>query len=104
MRILIFLLLAFSSVAMAQPSVTAPASATVGGEVVVNVTGTSNPRDFVTIVPKSNAEGSYNDYQYVAKPGDIKLRAPADAGDYEVRVLGAQSPYPTLARLAIRCV
>jgi von Willebrand factor type A domain len=96
------LLLAFSSMAMAAPTVTAPASAKVGGEIVVSVTGSSNPKDFVTIVPKASAEGSYGDYQYVSKPGEFKLRAPAEPGDYEVRVLGAQSPYPTLARRAVR--
>ena len=35
-------------------------------------------------------------------PEEFRLRAPAEAGDYEVRVLGAQSPYPTLARRAVR--
>ena len=88
--------------ALADVSVGAPESAGVGSEVTVTVSGTSNPRDFVTIVPKDDREGSYGGYQYVQKPGSFKLTAPARAGDYEVRVLGADTPYPTLARRPIR--
>jgi hypothetical protein len=56
MRVLIrtLLLLTFSSFAIAQPTVTAPASAKVGGEVFVSVTGSSNPKDFLTIVSKAS--------------------------------------------------
>ena len=90
------------SIAHAQPTVTAPAAAKIGGEVIVNVAGTQNPRDFVTIVPKGSREGSYDAYQYIAKPGAVTLQAPAEPGDYEVRVLGAASPYATLARAALR--
>jgi hypothetical protein len=92
------LFLGFSgAVAAAQPTLTAPASAKIGSEVAVTVTGSSNPKDFVTIVPKGHKEGKYAAYKYVTKPGIVKLTAPATAGEYEIRLLGAQSPYPTLA-------
>jgi hypothetical protein len=92
------LLLAFGTgAAMAQPSLSAPASARIGSEVPVTVTGSSNPRDFVSIVPKGSKAGFYAAYQYVSKPGVVKLTAPATAGEYEIRLLGAASPYPTLA-------
>ena len=58
--------------------------------------GSKNPRDFVTIVEKSAREGAYGSYQYVNKPGALKLVAPPKAGEYEIRLLGADSPYPTL--------
>ncbi|MGH8177685.1 MAG: hypothetical protein ACREV5_15625, partial [Steroidobacter sp.] len=98
----LLLFIAGTSFAIAQPTVTAPGAAFIGAEVIVRVSGTKDPRDFVTIVPKANAEGSYDTYQYVSKPGEFRLQAPEEPGDYEVRVLGAQSPYPTLARRAIR--
>ncbi len=88
--------------AVAQPTLTAPASAKIGSEIAVTVAGSSNPRDFVTIVPKGSKEGFYAVYQYVSKPGAVKLTVPAAAGEYEIRLLGAQSPYPTLASRPLR--
>jgi hypothetical protein len=92
------LVLAFiNTTAMAQPSLSAPASARIGSEVSVTVTGNSNPRDFVSIVPKGSKAGFYAAYKYLGKPGVVQLRAPAIAGEYEIRLLGAAAPYPTLA-------
>ena len=103
MRSSILLLLAFvSSAAFGQVTVSGPATAKVGAAVEVTVTGSKNQRDFVTIVPKGEREGGYDAYQYVAKAGPLKLVAPAKAGEYEIRVLAADSPYPTLARRAVR--
>jgi hypothetical protein len=103
-RLLVLLMFSVACLAdaLGEATVGAPASAGVGSEVAVIVSATDNPRDFVTIVPKGDREGSYGDYQYVRKPGTFKLTAPAQPGDYEVRVLGADSPYPTLARRPLR--
>ena len=100
--VLLICSVAWLSDARGEATVDAPASAGVGSEVAVIIGGTGNPRDFVTIVPGGDREGRYGDYQYVQKPGTFKLTAPAKPGDYEVRVLGADSPYPTLARRPIR--
>lgn len=89
-----------TSAAVAAPVIKGPASGTIGGEITVTITDASNPRDFVTIVAEGAPEGSYGDYQYA--PGPMKLRVPPTAGDYEIRLLGADSPYPTLARLPFR--
>ena len=103
MRRWIPLLLAFlSSTAFAQATVNGPAVVTVGAQVQVTVGGSKNPRDFVTIVAKGAPEGSYGGYEYVPKPGAFKLVAPPKPGDYEIRLLAADSPYPTLARRALR--
>jgi hypothetical protein len=103
MRRWIPLLLAFlSSTAFAQATVSGPASVKAGAAVQVTVAGSKNPRDFVTIVEKSSPEGAYGGYEYVTKPGAFKLIAPAKPGDYEIRLLAADSPYPTLARRALR--
>jgi hypothetical protein len=97
------LLLAFlSCAAFGQASVNGPATAKVGAPVTVTVAGSKNPRDFVTIVEKSAREGAYAGYEYVTKPGAFKLIAPPTPGDYEIRLLSADSPYPTLARRALR--
>src|ERR1044072_1435978 len=84
MRRWIPLLLAFlSSTAFAQATVSGPATAKVGAPVEITVTGSKNPRDFVTIIEKGSREGAYNGYEYVAKPTVIKLIAPPKPGDYE---------------------
>jgi hypothetical protein len=97
---LLFALL--SSAAFAQATVSGPASAKVGAPVEFTVTGSKNPRDFVTIVEKGTGEGAYGGYEYVTKPGAYKLIGPPKPGDYEVRLLAGDSPYPTLARHAVR--
>jgi len=103
MRRLIPLLLIFlCSAVFAQATVNGPATAKAGGQVEVTVTGSKNPRDFVTIVAKGAREGEYGGYEYVTKPGAYKLIAPPKAGDYEIRLCAADSPYPTLARRALR--
>jgi hypothetical protein len=97
------LLLAFlSSAAFAQATVSGPATAKAGAAVQVTVAGSKNPRDFVTIVEKASREGAYGGYEYVTKPGAFKLVAPTKPGEYEIRLLSADSPYPTLARRPLR--
>lgn len=96
------LLFFFTSVALAAPTLEGPETGAVGGEVTVTVTGNPSPRDFVTIVPKGAPEGKYDAYQYANTSGALKLSVPTAAGDYEIRLLSADSPYPTLARRPIR--
>lgn len=88
--------------ALAQPVLQAPANARAGANVSIQVTGTVNPRDFLSIVPKASREGFYDAYRYAGSTGAVTLVAPNAAGDYEVRLLGSGSPYPTLARTALR--
>lgn len=94
---IVCLFLLGTSLALAA-TVKAPATAGIGSVIVVTFTGSSNERDFITIVPKSAAEGQYDAYQYAAKSGKVELRVPATPGDYEIRMLGAASPYATLAK------
>jgi hypothetical protein len=97
--VLLFLLLAGISSALAQ-SLTAPDAAKIGSQITVAVAGSNNPRNLVTIVAKGAREGAYGDYQY-ARQATVSLRAPPTPGEYEIRLLGADSPYPTLARRAL---
>jgi Ca-activated chloride channel family protein len=96
-----FLFLLGVSTAFAQATLEAPATAKAGGQVTVTVAGKTTPRDFVTIVPKGMREGGYDAYQYTSKPGALNLVVPAAAGEYEIRLLGAASPYPTLAKRSL---
>jgi hypothetical protein len=82
-------------------SVTAPTEAETGSQFSVSYSGTSNPRDFITIVKPELAEGQYGAYQYT-RESPLKLQAPPVPGDYEIRYLSADSPYPTLWRQALK--
>jgi Mg-chelatase subunit ChlD len=101
MRILLLLLALIVNAAWAAPALTSPASAQAGSKVTFQATGSGNPRDFVTIVPKGAPEGQYQDYFYVENREKV-LVMPAQAGDYEVRLLAADSPYKTLVSRPIR--
>jgi hypothetical protein len=93
-----------AQLALAQSrTLAAPASATVGAAVEVAWQGAADARDFITIVPSDAPEGRYLAYQYTNKT-PVTLRAPQQPGNYEVRYLGAASPYPTLARAPITIV
>jgi Mg-chelatase subunit ChlD len=83
--------------ASAAVTIQAPTNATAGTQVTVVVTGSGNTRDFVTIVPTGSAEGRYEEYRYLDTT-PLTLPVPPTAGAYEVRVLGADWPYPTLAK------
>ena len=92
-----------AAAAMAAPTVTAPDTATIGSQISITLSGSTDARDFVTIVPKGSRAGAYDAYTYVgAQGGALKLAMPVIAGDYELRLLGAASPYPTLASRPIR--
>lgn len=102
LRIVVLLLAFVCSPLLAAPTLQASAAAKVGSELPVTVTGSSNPRDFVTIVPVDAQEGEYDAYQYVNKPSGLKLQVPSKPGNYEIRLLSADSPYPTLARRPLK--
>jgi hypothetical protein len=96
-----FLFLVFAQVAQAAPALTSPATALAGAKVTFQVTGSGNPRDFVTIVPKGAPEGQYADYFYLENREQV-LAMPAKPGDYEVRLLAAEAPYKTLLSRPIK--
>ena len=103
MRSLLLLLLLLTSAATQAAELKAPDQANMDSTVEVEVVGEVDARAFVSIVAPDAAEGSYDSYEYTSKPR-LKIRTPGSAGDYEVRLLDAQSPYPTLARRPIRIV
>jgi hypothetical protein len=82
-------------------SVKGPAQAVAGSTFAVSWEGPNNQRDYVTIVKKGAREGDYSsEYEYTARGNPLKLRAPVQAGDYELRYLTGAA-YVTLARAPI---
>lgn len=98
--ILVTALMILGSFGAAAQTIEAPASVPMDQNVEITVVGTVPERSFVTIVAPSLGEGAYESYSYV-RAGKAKLRAPADAGQYEIRLLGPDSPYPTMAKRAL---
>lgn len=78
---------------------TGPERAPLDTDVALNVSG-ADPKSFVTIVPTETPEGSYDRYQYT-RNGSLRVPAPASVGNFEIRLLAAEPPYPTLARKPI---
>ena len=97
-RWLLSLISLYSITAQAEVGLTAPSEINAGAQVKIMLSGDVGKRDFITIVPLDKPEGEYADYQYARSKNSLELRAPEDAGDYEIRYLDANPPYATLAR------
>jgi hypothetical protein len=95
------LLVLASGSALAAPGIKAPPTATAGSTITLQATGSGDPREFVTVVAKGTAEGKYGAYVYV-KAGDLSLAMPAAAGEYELRLCEAGSPYKTMFATPIK--
>ncbi|NYT62588.1 VWA domain-containing protein [Alcaligenaceae bacterium] len=62
-----------------------------GGEIIVAWTGPNNSGDYVTVVPQGAAQDAYTAYARTASGPILKITAPAEAGEYEVRYVVDQS-------------
>jgi Ca-activated chloride channel homolog len=79
-------------------SLDAPASVVAGSKVTVKWTGPNNEGDYITIVKKGAAVGSFTQYQYTSQGNPVTFVTPGEAGEYELRYSSeAKSPNPTLA-------
>ncbi|WP_407571403.1 vWA domain-containing protein [Deinococcus altitudinis] len=86
-------------------SLKAPPELVAGSPVTVTWTGPNNARDYVTIVAKGAAEGSYLDYKYTGTGNPLTLATPVQEGDYELRYASdadgkTQASLPIHLRLA----
>lgn len=98
MRFLLIVLLVgifLSSYSHAEIKMEAPPTSSAGSDIEIQISG-ANPKAFVTVVAKGAEEGKYNAYQYVREGKDIRLTTPPQAGEFELRLLSASSPYSTL--------
>jgi hypothetical protein len=68
-------------------SVKAPANIKAGAQFDVTWSGPNNPRDYITI---GNAATRYMDYKYTREGSPVKITAPAQPGEYEVRYILGQ--------------
>jgi hypothetical protein len=93
----VLIALLMPTIGAAQIALQAPSTIGAGSVFEVRWTGGGHERDFITIVPAGTAEGEYRAYKY-ATSGAVELRAPDDAGAYELRYLHSERPYETLAR------
>jgi hypothetical protein len=98
--VLVLLMLAVGTGRAQSIVLQAPATVTAGAPFSVTWSGSGDPKDFLTVVPVGSRDGDYGAYGY-ARAATVELVAPEEPGEYEVRYLGASSPYPTLARAPI---
>lgn len=100
MRMILFSLFISLASALSAVELSAPDRAGVDVDIEVGYSGTVDPRAFVTIVSSDTPEGEYDRYSY-AGDGPIIFRTPEKVGRYELRLLGADQPYATLAKRSI---
>ncbi|MCB1233024.1 MAG: hypothetical protein KDN19_22455, partial [Verrucomicrobiae bacterium] len=76
----------------AEAIVSGPEKAPAGSEVKIEWKGPNNQGDYITIVEAGADEGAYKDYDYTknAADGIAKVKAPEEAGDYEIRYVTGQ--------------
>jgi len=100
---ILVLVLLPTTISAQEPSIKAPTETMVGAVVDVHVEGEINPRDFFTIVSPDTEEGRYGTYQYASR-SPVKLVAPPEPGEYEIRQLQALQPYATLWHQALKVI
>lgn len=81
----------------------APAEAIAGAEISIAWAGPNNPNDFLVVVPKSTPDGGWNRTAYTRAGSPVKLLAPIEPGDAEIRYLSGFG-FRVLARRDIKVV
>ena len=81
-------------------SIEADSKAKSGSKIQVTWSGPNNPQDYITVVEKGAAEGTYQNYTYTKKGSPLSLQLPDAGGDFEIRYVTGQSN-KTLARHSI---
>jgi len=71
-------------------SVEAPATAPAGSTLEVSWQGPSEDGDYISIATQGSAPASYKHYTYTNAGSPLKLQAPSDPGQYEVRYILGQ--------------
>ncbi|MDQ8190654.1 vWA domain-containing protein [Roseibacillus persicicus] len=81
-------------------TLSAPETIVAGSDVQIEWTGPNNAGDFITVVPKDLPEKKWAKYAYTDIGSPMKVAAPLDAGEAEIRYIGGQGR-DTLARIPI---
>ena len=74
----------------AKVTLSAPAQAAAGSDVTITWTGPNNSGDYITIVAKNTADGGFGSYQTTTAGSPLKVKAPKEAGEAEVRYMTGQ--------------
>jgi hypothetical protein len=78
----------------------APAEVVLGSTLSVRWTGPANSGDYITLVTKETPDGRYGNFTDTNKGSPLKITAPVDVGDAELRYMTGQGAR-VLARRAI---
>ncbi len=79
------------SVSDVDASVSGPASADAGAQIVVQWTGPDYQNDFISIAEAGSKGSQYKSYAYTRQGSPAKLKVPDAAGAYELRYVMRQS-------------
>lgn len=91
-------LLVLSSPTLEASNIESPKQVEAGSTFDITVSGEIENNSFLTVVSPSAEEGRYESYVYVNGPRTYQLAAPVELGEWELRLLGPRSPYPTVWR------
>jgi len=72
-------------------SLEAPAEVGAGAEFKVHWEGPDNKKDFITVVETDADDRTYGNYTYTREGSPLKLLAPDEPGNYEIRYLTGQT-------------
>jgi len=89
------------TIVTAKVSLSAPAECAAGSDVSITWTGPNNPGDYITVVAKGTPDGQYAAYTVTSEGSPLKVKAPKEPGDGEIRYMSAQGG-KVLSRVAIR--
>ena len=81
-----------------EASLSGPETVAAGSQFQVTWTGPGYEGDWITIVKPDAGERAYTDYAYIRKGNPLTLKAPLEAGDYELRYVMSWHPRSLPAR------
>jgi Ca-activated chloride channel family protein len=73
-----------------QVSLEAPEQVVAGALVPVKYQGPDNPNDYITIVSPDADAGRHGNYNYTRRGNPVKVKAPIEPGDYQIRYVTGQ--------------
>ncbi|MGE9267823.1 MAG: vWA domain-containing protein [Verrucomicrobiales bacterium] len=68
----------------------APETTGIGTPVSIEWSGPANPNDFISIVPKDYEDGKHAKYEYTRRGSPLKVLAPVEPGECEIRYMSGQ--------------
>ncbi|MEM7441479.1 MAG: VWA domain-containing protein [Pseudomonadota bacterium] len=88
------------SVVAVQASITAPANAAAGDSVVIEWAGPDYKNDYIAVAEVGQPDSKYINYTYTREGSPLRLKMPAEPGNYEIRYIQNQGS-TVLARVPV---